>query len=92
MAMSMNGEQEENLNRVRSRIGHVIMEFARIYAGRMFHADDLREYVREHYGVAPASPDRILRDLRQRGLLNYIVINRKQSLYLFTKGEDGQGE
>jgi len=34
-------------------------------------------------GIAPDSPGRILRELRLRGWLNYVVINRRQSLYQF---------
>jgi hypothetical protein len=33
--------------------------------------------------TAPDSPGRILRELRLTGKLNYVVINRRQSLYQF---------
>jgi hypothetical protein len=48
-----------------------------------FRADDLRAHVdRAMSGmIAPGSPDRILRLLRQRGTLNYKVISRSESLY-----------
>jgi hypothetical protein len=71
--------QGEHLERVRSRIGWVVIEFCE--EGRYFHAQDLRDFVVERLKVAPASPDRILRDLRQRGLLNYEVIDRRASYY-----------
>ena len=47
-----------------------------------FHADELRKYVEEREPrIAPGSPDRILRRLRQKKLLNYVVIDRAKSLY-----------
>jgi hypothetical protein len=33
------------------------------------------------HGVAPASPDRILRDLRAKGVIKVECISRSQSLY-----------
>jgi len=71
----------ENLQRVRVKLSHAILMFVanRRMDGRLdFHADDLREYVNRH---APGSPDRVLRDLRQRGLVNYELLSRRGSLY-----------
>jgi ribosomal protein S25 len=49
-----------------------------------FHVDDLRQHVLGQVAqIAPDSPGRILRLLRERGRLDYIVLNRRQSLYLF---------
>jgi hypothetical protein len=73
--------------RVRSRIGSLILEF---YEFRLhinatqFHMDDLKRFVenRAPYSrIAPDSPGRILRQLRQHRLLNYKVVSRRQSLY-----------
>jgi transposase-like protein len=76
-------EQQENLERVSSRIGKSIIEFCRSH-GR-FHADDLRKWViRETGTAAPASADRILRDLRRRGVIGYRVVSRRESLYEVT--------
>jgi hypothetical protein len=73
-------EQQENLERVYSRIARAIIAFLR--KNKFFHADDLRKYVVAETGIAaPASADRVLRDLRQRKIINYRVINRSQSLY-----------
>ena len=33
--------------------------------------------------IAPDSPGRILRELRLNGRLDYVVLNRRQSLYQF---------
>jgi len=70
--------------RVYSRIAPAIMDFAAAYAGRLFHADDLRRYVVNRLPeVAPDSPGRILRVLRQEGRLDYVVVDRSLSLYQF---------
>jgi hypothetical protein len=75
--------QGENLDRVSSRIGTALVEFCRAHRGETFHADDMRRHVTRTVGaVAPASADRILRDLRQRGVVDYVVVSRSGSLYL----------
>jgi hypothetical protein len=71
--------QEAELGRVTSAIGKAILEFAR--CNRTFHAEDLRRAVSSVSVTAPASADRVLRDLRQRGLVSYRVVNRTESLY-----------
>ena len=45
--------------------------------------EDLRRYVEEGLGgkIAPDSPGRILRQLRQHGHLDYTVIYRAESIY-----------
>lgn len=79
-------EQAANLDRVRLRITTRILEF---YQRRGFaaawHADDLRNFVIEEVQVAPASADRVLRDLRQHGVLDYVVLSRRHSLYQFVR-------
>jgi len=73
-------EQQENIERVTARIGRVILEFCE-FRDTMY-ADDLRKYVAQKVGkVAPGSPDRILRALRQQGKLDYEVISRSKSYY-----------
>ena len=81
-------EQEENLNRVNARIGPTILQFYKQRKARgqpRFFAGDLREFVvsTKGHALAPASPDRVLRDLRKKHLLNYKVISRSQSKYEF---------
>jgi hypothetical protein len=74
------GEQQENLERVSSRIAWAIIRSCREH--RRFHADELRWYVISETGVAaPGSADRILRDLRQKKVLDYRVVSRHESLY-----------
>jgi len=73
-------EQEEHLERVSSRIARAIIQFCRDH-GR-FHADELREWVVKETGIAaPASADRVLRDLRQRRVIDYVCLSRSESLY-----------
>ena len=81
-------EQRENLERVSSRIAQAVIKFCRGH--RTFHADDLREAVIRDTGIAaPASADRILRDLRQRRRISYRVLNRRESHYeVISVGED----
>jgi len=49
----------------------------------VFTADQLRFYVNNNVvgGVSPSSADRVLRQLRQSGKLDYAVINRGKSIY-----------
>lgn len=73
---------DEYLEPVSHRINKAIIDFARLREGSTFHADDLRQHVLNAVGpTAPASADRILRDLRQRGRIQYRCIHRRQSLY-----------
>ena len=73
-------EQPVMLERVNLRIGRAIVDFCSTQ--KKFHADDLRKHVSKNVGkVAPGSADRILRDLRRRGVLNYRELSRRASLY-----------
>lgn len=72
--------------RVFSRIAPIIMNFRQQCS--TFHAEQLRDYViAQAPDIAPDSPGRILRELRLRGKLNYVVVNRRQSLYEFRQKE-----
>jgi hypothetical protein len=74
----------EERGRVYGRIAPLIMTFYQDYAGKRFRAEDLRQYVlKAAPEIAPGSPDRILRELRLEGKIDYIVLNRRESLYLF---------
>ena len=47
-----------------------------------FTASELRSYVSSQVdNVAPASADRIMRQLRQNKIVNYVLVKRQQSLY-----------
>jgi len=76
--------QAENIQRVRGRIGPAVYAFCCEHLGGEFHGSELKEYVEERAMVAPASPDRILRDLRQGGFIDYVIVSRSKSLYRIT--------
>tara|TARA_R110000824_G_scaffold247940_3_gene437026 strand:- start:1681 stop:2016 length:336 start_codon:yes stop_codon:yes gene_type:complete len=78
-AMKQTTEQQDNIKRVGSRIARAIASFMDTHD--QFRADDLRNHVAARCQCAPASADRILRDLRRKGVVNYRVLNRRQSLY-----------
>jgi hypothetical protein len=47
--------------------------------------EDLRTYLQElECDFSPDSPSRILRELRLRGWIDYVVTNRRQSAYRVT--------
>jgi hypothetical protein len=78
--------QGEHLRRVRQKIGRIVITYWEASVSDpypFFHAQDLRLHVQAKIGIAiaPASPDRILRDLRQKRLINYKVLDRRNSLY-----------
>jgi hypothetical protein len=81
------------LEKVSARIGRAVMAFYFDRVGRhafQFHAEDLHCFVEREVNIAaPASADRILRDLRQKGKLDYDVLDRAKSLYEFKK-EQGE--
>ena len=78
-------EQEENISRVSQKIAYAILEFWE-YTGPKtpFHMENLLKYVRTRLPkIAPDSPSRVMRDLRQHKVINYVVLNRRKSLYKF---------
>lgn len=81
---SWNATNAPELERVKSKIGNEVLAFCRWKMQRVslnFTMADLAQWVRSQLGVAPDSPGRILRDLRQRGHVRYTVLSRKDSLY-----------
>ena len=70
--------------RVYNKIAPLILEFEVLRAGKAFHGEDLRTFVTHRLPeVAPDSPGRILRALRLEGHLDYVVLDRGNSLYQF---------
>lgn len=89
-------EQATNLKRVSDRIAPSILSFfehrknqsAFLRQVPTFHADELRVYVEKHCGtIAPGSTDRVLRQLRAAGKLDYVVLSRRESLYEIKLGK-----
>jgi hypothetical protein len=74
--------QPAHLKRVGGKTAQWIETFfSRLPTGATFHAQELRDFVAARTSVAPASPDRILRDMRRCGQIDYEVVNRRDSLY-----------
>jgi hypothetical protein len=83
-------DNAEHLERVSGKIAAEVLHFC---AGRVrsvgqpenvlgaFHLEELTRWVRARIGIAPDSPGRILRMLRQAGQIRYEVLNRRKSLY-----------
>ena len=87
MAASEATEQQQHLRRVSARIEALILSFARdrlAVKRPEFHMSELTHFVGRHELLAPDSAGRVLRNMRQRGLLGYRV-NRRLSLYSITK-------
>jgi hypothetical protein len=82
--MTRENDAPEERARVRGKITWLVLAYARTYADIEFHAFDLLAFILANgIRVAPGSPCRILRDLRQTGVINYVVTNRGLSLYRF---------
>lgn len=73
-------EQRAQLDRVSDALAPKIVSWALARVGREFVSSELHEAV----GGAPASADRVLRDLRKRGVLGYELVNRARALYRLT--------
>lgn len=79
---SQPSRQEIELKRVKSKTSDWIKQFFDAHQlGEQFHAEDLHNFVKAKANVAPASADRIMRDMKRSGEINYEVVNRSQSLY-----------
>lgn len=80
-------QQQLNLTRVRAKLEPWLVAF---YEHRLaggfpeFTSKHLSEWVRKSVpDVAPESPQRVLRHLRDVGVVNYECVNRRQSRYRF---------
>jgi hypothetical protein len=83
---NMQDGQKENLDRVTAKIGALILVFYKDHGtGYQFHSEELRDFIIAKVGIiAPGSPDRIMRNLRQKHWLDYRVLSRRDSLYEIT--------
>ena len=79
--------QNSELTRVQDRLNDAVLDFVvRVPVDadgdRTFRMDTLRKAVEKSLGpIAPDSPGRILRQLRLDGRADYVVVNRRASLY-----------
>jgi hypothetical protein len=72
-------EQKQHLERVSSKLAGLILEFCEQH--RTFRWADLHAFIARHIpNTAPASADRVLRELRKQGRVSYLV-ERRGSLY-----------
>lgn len=76
-------EQRENIERVSTQIAGYVTKFIDAHLDKEFRVEELHKYVASELDgyVAPGSPDRIMRLLKQQGRVDYIVLNRRRSLY-----------
>lgn len=81
-------EQEQQLKRVFSSAAEAVKQFiterlADTETKGAFTADQLRNYVQNNITgrISPSSSDRVLRELRIKGVIDYLVLNRGKSLY-----------
>lgn len=81
-------EQQQNLNRVEKKISQHILDYFKGKVDFVFHMQDLQDYVAQYARVAPDSPRRILRELKNKGKVDIELLSRSESRYLF-KGFDG---
>jgi hypothetical protein len=75
-------QQRKQLRRCTSALGNAILDFCRVK--KTFHMDELQRWVTSKVHSAPSSTDRVLRELRKQGQLDYEVVSRKDSLYKIT--------
>lgn len=84
-------EQTENLQRVSGKIAKYVHDFALRHEHKEFHMADLCEDIWQHdRTIAPDSPSRILRYLAANSVINYRVVNRRQSLYCIDSVDKGE--
>jgi hypothetical protein len=76
---------DQNLDRVTRSIGDTIVDFciARKNINQpQFHMAELTKFVADDgHSIAPDSAGRVLRSLRQDGLIAYTLKSRRDSLY-----------
>jgi len=84
--------QAAELSRVQANIGDLVERFVQDRwqtAQPRFYIQDLHDYIAARTQIAPASPDRILRQLRLEGKFDYKVVNRSDSCYEITSVNSG---
>lgn len=82
----------ENLKRVQELIGPLVLEFCQLHEGQEWHIVQLLNYVHVRIWprkIAPASPQRILQNMRKHKKLYYECLSRPKSLYWIPPPEEG---
>jgi len=62
----------------------VVAEFCAAHVGETITAAGLHNYVSGKVQCSPGSESRILRELRAKGIVNYVVPNRQKGIYTIT--------
>ena len=80
-------EQRRQLRRVKIKIEDLVYRFCKMNEGMVINMEKLDGFVRYNspLPVTPGSAGRILRLLRAEGVIDYEVINRRDSLYLIRR-------
>jgi hypothetical protein len=69
-------------NNQSQRIASAVKDYVQMHIDREFTAKELRSFVLARVdNSAPGSADRIMRQLRQAGAINYVLVSRSKSLY-----------
>jgi protein-L-isoaspartate O-methyltransferase len=83
--------QQQELNRVKNNIADLVEAFVKArweFGTTRFYIKELHAYIAARTEIAPASPDRILRQLRRDGKINYVVTDRRASCYQLTETDN----
>lgn len=62
----------------------VVAEFCAAHVGETITAAGLHNYVSGKVQCSPGSESRILRELRKKGVVSYVVPNRQKGIYSIT--------
>ena len=80
----MSNDSPEDRERVKQKIGGLILRFYELHREKpVFHGTELYNFIIAQAHVAPSSAERILRQMRKDGLLDYVVIDRSAGEYAF---------
>lgn len=63
---------------------NAVAEFCAAYVGETITAAGLHNYVAGKVQCAPGSESRVLRELRKKDIVNYVVPNRQKGVYVIT--------
>lgn len=79
--------QPRELKRVKDKLHDLVIDFVKaLHTGQVFHMAQLEQHIQERRpDVAPGSAGRILRLLRDEGLVEYDVVNRRRSAYVLRR-------
>lgn len=78
----MISEQEDQLGRTSNALAPIIASYYEEYGiGHEFTLHAITLHVMQQVVCSPTSPYRVMAEMKKNGQLNYVVLNRAQSLY-----------